>query len=277
MNALADSPADLRLGVLVVALLACVELAKAVRWAMLFGPRRPAYPRFLRALVAGQITNALAPVRAGDAVRVGVLAVQGEPLALAAASVAAVKAIDAVTLAAVAIALAGAAVLPLVSWSLAAGVAIGLAALAVAWQATSVRGWIEARARNVPQWLAQVLTAADALKDRRTLLVILGTSAIAWGAGMAANGAVLAACGVGPSLELAARMLVAGYLVGFAPAPPARLGVFEAGIAVGLTSAGVPLGQAIVVGVALHVCQLAELGLLLAVSFVVPRWSFRRA
>jgi hypothetical protein len=52
VNALTEPPADVRLGILVVALLACVELAKAARWAMLFGPRRPAYPRFLGLLLA---------------------------------------------------------------------------------------------------------------------------------------------------------------------------------------------------------------------------------
>jgi uncharacterized membrane protein YbhN (UPF0104 family) len=277
MNTIIDQQANLGLGLLGLALLASVELAKAARWAVLFGPRRPAYPRFLRALVVGQITNALAPLRAGDVVRVSVLAVQGEPLALTAVSVAGVKAIDAVTLAAVAIALVGVAVLPLVSWSLAAGVAIGCGAAAVAWRAKSVRGWIEVHARKWQPWLASVVNAADALKDPRTMAVILGTSAIVWGAGLLANGALLAAAGVSPNLELAARMLVAGYLVGLAPAPPARVGVFEAGIAVALTSAGVPLAQAILVGVALHVCQLAELGLLLAASFLVPRWSLRRA
>jgi hypothetical protein len=52
-------------------------------------------------------------------------------------------------------------------------------------------------------------------------------------------------------------------------------GVFEAGIAVALVPSGVLLSDAILVGVALHACQLVELGLLLAATLRVPRWSRR--
>jgi uncharacterized membrane protein YbhN (UPF0104 family) len=273
-----DVQADLWLGLLALPLLACVELAKTARWSALFGAYRPSYQRCLRALVAGQITNALAPIRAGEAVRVGVLAVQGGPLGISAVSVAGVKAIDAIGLAAIALALVGAAVVPSVGWPLAAAgvVGLGLGAAALVSRAQSVRAFVETHSRRWRPWLDALLTVADQLRDLRVLLILLGTSLVVFGAGLVANGALLAAAGLAPSLDLAARMLVAGYLVGLAPAPPARLGVFEAGIAVSLTSAGVPLAEAILVGIALHACQLAELGLLLAASFVgVPRWSWR--
>jgi hypothetical protein len=230
----------------------------------------------LRALVAGQITNALAPIRAGEAVRVGVLAAHGDPLALTVASVAGVKVVDAIGLAVIAILLVGAAVPPAVGLIMASGVAIALGTAGLACRAQQVRGWLLARAGFGRSSLAALVSLAESLKDRRTLLAILATSLVVWGAGVLANGAVLAAAGLSPRLDLAARMLVAGYLVGLAPAPPLRLGVFEAGIVVVLSPMGIPVPDAILVGLTLHACLLAELGLLLVASFVVvPRWSWR--
>src|SRR6266542_7103109 len=79
--------------------LATVELAKTVRWWALFGAGRPRFGACLRALVAGQVTNQLSPVRAGDAVRLGALVAQGGSLVPATAAMAAAKALDAVCLA----------------------------------------------------------------------------------------------------------------------------------------------------------------------------------
>jgi uncharacterized membrane protein YbhN (UPF0104 family) len=75
-------------------------------------------------------------------------------------------------------------------------------------------------------------------------------------------------------VDLAARVLVAGYLIGLLPAPPGRLGVFETGVTVALTSAGVGLPEALTAAVMLHVCQLAELALLMTTSLAVRRWSW---
>jgi hypothetical protein len=93
-----------------------------------------------------------------------------------------------------------------------------------------------------------------------------------WAAGLAANAVVLAAVGAPVTLDLAARVLVAGYLVGLAPAPPARLGVFEAGVAGALLSGGVAPVTAVAAAAALHACQLANLGLLFGASVVGRRW-----
>jgi uncharacterized membrane protein YbhN (UPF0104 family) len=117
-----------------------------------------------------------------------------------------------------------------------------------------------------------VVDVAETLKDPRTVLVLAMTTAVVWMAGLAANALVLAAVGVEPTPELAARMLVAGYLAGLLPAPPGRVGVFETGVAAALVSAGVRLGAAVTAGVVLHVGLLVELGLLLAGTLVARKW-----
>src|SRR5262245_16557611 len=107
---------DLPLLVATVLVLATVELAKAGRWRVLFGGFAPSYPRCLRALVAGQLTNALSPVRAGEAVRLGLIAVQGGHLVPATVALAAAKAIDTLALGAIAAIVLGAAVLGGTPW-----------------------------------------------------------------------------------------------------------------------------------------------------------------
>jgi len=85
---------DLTLALLVLAPLAAVELAKAARWAALFGPGRPGYARCLQALISGQLTNLLSPVRAGEVVQVGVVTLRGGALMPAAAALVGGKLLD---------------------------------------------------------------------------------------------------------------------------------------------------------------------------------------
>jgi hypothetical protein len=136
---------DLPLGLLTLALLASVELAKTARWLVLFGANHPPYRRCLQALVAGQITNALAPIRVGEAVRVSVLAARGDPLLLTVASVAGVKVVDAIGLALIAIVLVGTAAPPAAVWAMATGLVIGLGVAGLAWRAQAIRSWIVAK------------------------------------------------------------------------------------------------------------------------------------
>src|SRR5919197_6377007 len=102
---------ELSLALVAIVPLAAVELAKAARWRALFGLHRPPFARCLRALVAGQLTNALSPVRAGEAVRLGLLTAEGASLVPAAGAMAGAKAIDTISLAAIAAALVGSAAL----------------------------------------------------------------------------------------------------------------------------------------------------------------------
>lgn len=262
------------LAIVAILPLMAVELVKAVRWQALFGPARPSFMVSLRALVAGQLTNALSPLRAGEAVRLGALAAQGGSVIAGAGALAGAKAIDTVCLAAIAAGVVGAASLAHAGWGLIGGAVIATAGVLVALRGGFLRQRLESHRLTRKLRLAALIDVAETLQDRRTLAVVAGTTLMVWVAGLAANGIVLAAAGIPPTLDLMGRVLVAGYIVGLFPAPPARLGVFEAGVTVALTSAGVPLPQAITAAVALHACQLAELGILMAGSVLVRRRSW---
>jgi uncharacterized membrane protein YbhN (UPF0104 family) len=262
------------LSLLAVVPLAAVELAKAGRWYALCGPRRPSYARCLRALLAGQATNALAPVRAGDAVRLALLAAEGGALAPATAALAGAKALDALVLAAIATMVAGSAALAHAGWGLAVGGLVTLAGVVLALRGSAARGWLEAHPLARKARVGALVEVAAALREPRVLLGVASATAGVWLGGLAANALVLAAVGVEPTVELAARVLVAGYLVGLAPSPPARLGVFEAGIVAALVASGVPAAAALAAAVTLHVCQLVELGMLMVASLGGRRWSW---
>lgn len=262
------------LALLALVPLASVELAKGLRWQMLLGTQPPRYVQCLAALLAGQITNALSPVRAGDVVQVGWLAAVGNPLASGLAAVVAAKVLDALVLAAIALLLLGTSALPHSSMEVLLLAAMLLAGLCVAYRPGRVRGWLAAVPLSRKLRLEAVLDVAGQLRSPRVLLAVLITSAVVWAGGLAANALILEATGTSPTLDLAARMLVAGYVAGVLPAPPASLGVFEATVTLALTSAGVPVPAALAAAITLHVCQLTELGILLAFSLFVRRWSW---
>jgi uncharacterized membrane protein YbhN (UPF0104 family) len=249
--------------------LASVELAKAERWRVLFGPDAPSYARCLRALIAGQLTNALSPLRAGEAVRLGLITAEGGRLVPAAAALAAAKAIDTLALAAIAAAVLGGAVLGERQWTLAAALIVLAAGALLLVGGPRLRVWLLERPLARRLRLTSIVDVAETLRRPRALAVVGGATAVVWLAGMAANWLVLLAVGTPPTVDLAARVIVVGYLAGLLPAPPGRLGVYEAGVAAALASGGVPLGEAVAAGVALHVCQLAELGILLALSLAM--------
>lgn len=270
LDELAVDPA---LAALVVGWLIAVELAKTTRWWALFGPGRPAFGVCLRALIAGQVANQLSPVRAGEAVRLGVLAAQGGPLVPGTAALAAAKAIDVVCLAAIALAVLGSAALGRSQLALAAAALVAAAAFALALSGSGLRERLERTALGRRLRLASIAEVGQALRDPRVIGTVAVTTVLVWACGLAANWAVVMAVGATPTLDMAARVIVLGYLAGMLPAPPGRLGVYEAGVAAALTSAGLPLADAIAAGIALHVCQLIELGTLAAASTALMRRS----
>lgn len=253
--------------------LGAVEVAKAARWSLLCGPYRPPFLRCLRALATGQMTNALAPVRAGEVVSVGLLTFEGGALVPSAAALAGAKAIDALILAVVATLVVGDAALREQRLPLIGAIVVLLLGAVFVLRAGHLRSWIETAAWARKIRLHSLLEVAEILKDRNVLLLVALATIVVWVAGLLANAVLLAAVDIPVSLDLASRILVAGYLVGLLPAPPARLGVFEGGIAVALTSGGVPLPAAILAAFALHVCQLVELALLMGASFLAKRWA----
>jgi hypothetical protein len=268
------SPADLRmpdiaLALLAIAPLTAVELAKAARWRVLFGASRPRYAIALRALVAGQITNALSPLRAGEAVRLGVLTAQGGAVVPGAAALAGVKAIDTLCLGSIAFAVAGASVFSQRSAGLVAGAAVIAIGVALAVWGGRLRTALEANPVTRKLRLAALLDVAFALREPHVLFVVGATTAVVWLCGLAANAFALAAAGAPVSLDLAARIIVAGYLLNLLPSPPVQLGTFEAAITVALTSAGLDVETALLTAVTLHVCQLVKLGLLFAGNVLI--------
>ncbi|HEV2123776.1 MAG TPA: lysylphosphatidylglycerol synthase transmembrane domain-containing protein [Chloroflexota bacterium] len=257
---------DISIALLAVIPLALVELARASRWRVLFGEQRPSYVVCLRALVSGQVTNALSPVRGGEAVRLAVLAAQGGAVVPGAASLAGVKAIDAICLATIAIAVAGTGVLEQPSWAFLGGAAVLVGGIVVAFAGPRLRDLLERNQITRKLRLASLVDVAQAVGDPAVLIHVLLTTAAVWLVGLAANGVILASVGVMPSLDLMARIIVAGYLVSLLPSLPVQIGTFEAAVTAALVSAGVPLNQAITASVSLHVCQLIKLLVLFGVS-----------
>jgi uncharacterized membrane protein YbhN (UPF0104 family) len=265
---------EFSLALLAVVPLAAVELAKAMRWRVLFGKHRPTYAVCLRALVAGQITNFFAPLRAGDAVRLGVLTAQGGELIPGAGALAGAKAIDSLCLGAIALAVAGTSAISRPQVGLIAGIVVILAGAGLALFGRGLRGRLEANPIARKLRLAALIDVAQAFRDPQVLLTVVVMTCVVWGAGMLANGIILAAVGLPADVSLAARVIVAGYLIGILPSPPAQIGTFEAAVTVALTSAGVPVQQALAASISLHVGQLVKLGLLLALSMALL-WNRR--
>lgn len=265
---------DIALALLALFPLTAVELAKAARWRALFGVQRPSYAVALRALLVGQVTNALAPVRAGDAVRLGVLSAQGGALVPGAASLAGAKAIDTLCLGAIAFAVAGASVFAQRIAGFAAGAVVIATGVVLAVWGGQLRVPLERNPITRKLRLAALVDVSQALREPRVLVLCGTTTAVVWTSGLVANALVLAAAGSPSTLDLAARVIVAGYLVNLLPSPPVQLGTFEAAVTVALTTAGIPVETALLASVTLHGLQLVKLALLFGGSLLIA-WMRR--
>ncbi|TAK22410.1 MAG: flippase-like domain-containing protein [Chloroflexota bacterium] len=258
-----------------IACLSVVEIAKTIRWRMTLGDAAPSWIVCLRALLIGQAVNALLPIRGGEAARLAIISAAGAPPAVGIASIAAVKAIDAICLATIAVAVVGTVVIGERIATIGASVlAIGVfAALAV--------GGDRARAliRRVPLvgrlGIDRIVEMTGSMRGVRLAVILVATIAV-WLAGASANALVLAASGIAPSVGLSAAMLVGAYVSGILPAPPGRLGVFEAGIVAPLVAGGVDPGDALRASLTLHACLLVELGFLYCASLVARRAWLQR-
>lgn len=262
---------DWSLAAMSIVSLGLVEIAKATRWRILFGTTRPDFGKCLRALIAGQLTNALSPLRAGEAVRIGLIVTEGAEIVPATAAMAAAKAIDSLCLAAIAFAVFGSAALGNGRWGLIAAIVVLICGVVLALRGTKLRPWLEGNRFARRLRLVGLIDAADTLRSPANLLVVIAATVSVWGFGILANILAFAAVGVAPSVDLASRVIVVGYVIGLLPAPPGRLGVFEAGVVAALTSGGVALATAVTAGVVLHACQLMELLLLLILSLLMRR------
>jgi uncharacterized membrane protein YbhN (UPF0104 family) len=258
--------ADWRLAIIALVLTAAADMAKALRWQVLFGQAKPSYRRVLQAQVVGQAANALVPLRLGEVLRVSWAARTPSGLARGTAGLVLTKAVDAVVLAGlIAVVFGGsllaqAQLLPAVGLGLVVAVGLGLA--------QRYRHIGGGGLQAVRPLLAGAGRYAREL-NAQTLAIVLLTSAFAWIVGGIVNMVVLAAVGAPLSIDAAARILASGYVAGLLPAPPGRLGVFEGTVAAALVAGGMELSVAITVAVVLHALQLLEVGLLVLAA---TRW-----
>jgi uncharacterized protein (TIRG00374 family) len=244
--------------------------AKVVRWQQLIPPPRPGLPALGKALLIGQMVNALLPVRAGDIARAYVIGQETETgAATALGTIAAEKAYD---LAFLLLSGAAAALLvPLPSWlnvsliGLTAG-GILLAILLVAWPERRLLSWVERKADRLP-WnagprllapLQRALSGMAALRKPRMALVALAWSAAIWMLATATNYALFRAFALGLDFGAADRVGAALLLLvllhaGIAPpSSPGRLGVFDAIALLGLEALGIDRSRGLAYALTLH-------------------------
>jgi len=238
------------------------------------GPGAPGLPHCLRALVAGQLTNALLPLRAGDAVRIGMIVWSGSLLTVATVSTAAAKAIDALCLAGIAALIVGAEFAGL-RWIPPVLAVCGLVAIIWVRREPAIAQRLIDRVPLVRKLRIAELAVVLASIGPRQIALALTMTVIVWTCGTMANLAILAAAGIAPTFDLAVRMLVGVYLAGLAPAPPARVVVFEGVVAGTLMTAGVDPGAAALAGLLLHGALLVELGALFLIANA-STWLRRR-
>jgi uncharacterized membrane protein YbhN (UPF0104 family) len=207
---------------------ACALIAvwtKSRRWRGLLAPRVLLDARSALALVlAGQLANNGLPLRAGEVARVALVDPGAAGRSYVVSTIIGEKLLDACGLVLLTALLGWLAPLP--DWlRLATPVSIiaaGLALVAALW----------AGARVGPWWLSSRATRALAglatlREPGRLVAAVLWTQA-SLVAGVAANWWSLAAVGADPTIPAALLVLLALYVGGTLPAPPGRIGVFQA-------------------------------------------------
>ncbi|MBN1178003.1 MAG: flippase-like domain-containing protein [Anaerolineae bacterium] len=263
---------------------------RARRWQMLLQQPRIRLRPVMTALLVGQALNMALPMRGGDVARAAWIGRRRTPeVARALASVAVEKAWDLLALLACCLALL--AVVPLPAWFArsAWGAAATLALVALSfwavlhWRSTLFH-WAERLLARLPAvWSHALLPhldrAIDGLESLRrpdlAARVALWT-ALTWALGGLANLVVLAAFGI-PSPG-AALFLLAALMAGAAIplSIPGQLGVFEGICVASLALFGVPRGEALAVGLALHAVVMGP-ALLAAALLVVTGGAGERA
>lgn len=235
--------------------------AKVGRWRQLFpGAERPRLLPLSRALLVGQLTNALLPVRVGEVARAYAVRARGRiSAATALGTVAAEKAFDVLFLL---LCSATAALLgPFPAWlnlSLAGFGVVGgaLLALAVGLPQSRVVAWVGQWSHRLPggieERLDRALTGLAALRRPSMALVACAWSALVWALGAATNYLLFWAFGLHLPFQ-AAMMLLALLHVGMAPpSSPGRLGVFHAVAVWGLSTLGVDRSSGLAYATVLH-------------------------
>jgi uncharacterized protein (TIRG00374 family) len=279
----AANPAWVALSLLIVLL---TTAAKIARWRGLFpGRQRPDPLHLGRALLIGQLVNALFPARIGDVSRAYQIGIDaGISKAMALGTVAAEKAFDIVCL----LACSGIAValVPLPLWldlSLSVVAAGGLLLIlcALAWPeeriVAGVSRWVSRLhwrvAKKIPEVLARALTGLAALREPRMALVACAWSVVIWVLAAGTNYALFQAFDLHLSPGAALFVLISLHVGISPPSAPGRLGVFHYIALLSLQAFGVDRSIALAYATVLHLIvylpQLVPGSVLLA--SVLPR------
>ena len=239
--------------------------AKVGRWRGLFPQaQRPALLPLGRALLVGQLANALLPARVGEVVRAYLAGAGGKvSKATTLGTVAAEKAFDVLFLL-----IAGglAAVLtPLPPWldisllGLAAG-GVLLLILAVAWPERRVLAWSGRWAHRLPwgaggrlaEALRQGLVGLAALRQPRQAAVACTWSVVIWALAAGTNYLLFRAFDLRLSAGAALLLLVLLHVGVAPPSSPGRLGVFHYLTVLGLRAFGVERSSGLAYATVLH-------------------------
>ncbi len=251
----------------ILAILAATVL-RAWRWTLLFPPTtgRPPFVRLWTILLVGQTTNILVPARAGDVLRVVLVAeTDARASAETLATIALEKWLDTIVFLGLAGLVSASMILPRdlahardsLVWVAVALVATGLLMVAALDPLARLAGraaWLPSRWRDALVHRVLVPAGRGASQLRRPALVgaSLVLSGLTWGASWFANYCCLAALRMEPSALAALLVLVVLQLGTAVVTSPGGLGVFEYLCVVALAAFGVPRSDAVAYGVLLH-------------------------
>ena len=261
-------------------------VAKISRWRWLFpATYRPDLFPLGRALLVGQLFNALFPARVGDIVRAQMIGSEGRTSkATALGTVAAEKAFDVLFL----LICGGLAAVfvPLPPWldvSL-LGMTVGgilFLLLVLAWPEQRILAWVERWGQRLP-WeigerlgaaLQRVLMGLAALRELRMAAVACVWSAAIWTLAAGTNYLLFHAFDLRLSVEAALLLLVLLHLGVAPPSSPGRLGVFHALTVLGLAALGVNRSSGLAYATVLHLIVYLPQIVPGAVVLGVRRWS----
>ena len=249
--------------------------AKAFRWQVLFpSAQRPGLLLLAKALMVGQMANALLPARAGDVARVYLMGAEGETSrATALGTMAAEKAFDVLLLLLCAAGAATAAALPAwLSASLVSLAAAGgfLVAVALFVSEDRLLGWADRWSHLLP-WsagdrlaglLLRGLAGLASLRNPAMAALAGAWSVVVWALSWSTNYVLFRAFNLDLPAGAALLVLVLLQVGTSPPSTPIHLGVFHALTLVALSALGVDSTTGLAYATVLHATvYLPKLGL----------------
>ncbi|HEX4453358.1 MAG TPA: lysylphosphatidylglycerol synthase transmembrane domain-containing protein [Kofleriaceae bacterium] len=229
--------------------------AKAMCWRVMLAPRhRVPVTRLFRYTIAAYAGSAVAPVRAGEALRLWALKTRdGVPLADSAAAALCEKVFDGAAMFALALPLPW--LLPDLPRSLRLTMAIGPVAIAAVIAALAI---VASRA-GVDGWLARFARGMHVLRSPRRAAAAFGALVAAWAIDLTMVELVLYAVGVPLPPPTAFVVLLAINLAIAVPTTPAQVGMHEAGAIAGLSLFDIPAEPAVAFALLYHALQILPL------------------